>query len=363
MLHLVIMAGGSATRTWPESRRAKPKQFLTLVGDRSMLRQAIERCRPWIGFDEMHVVTNALHAPQVRLQVPELPATNVLLEPCGRNTAACIGLAALCVSRVDAEAVLLVTPADHLIRPDADFKATVDAGAALIAQHPDASVLFGIKPTFPATGYGYIERVAGQATGSAFPVKMFREKPNLETAEAFLKQGDYFWNAGIFLWRAKCILELIREFQPEIHARLMKLDKAFGTPGWNDALQAEFPAMPSISIDHGVLEPLAARRDPNHPVFVIPAAFQWDDIGSFHSLQTVLGTDAEGNTVVGPHCGIDTAGCVIRTTADHLVTTIGIENLVVVHTPDATLIAPKDDENALRKLVAKLQELGYERFL
>ncbi|MSR60791.1 MAG: mannose-1-phosphate guanyltransferase [Planctomycetaceae bacterium] len=363
MLHLVIMAGGSATRTWPESRRARPKQFLSLVGSRSMLQQAVERCRPWIAFEQMHVVTNAQHADQVRRQVPELPAVNVLLEPCGRNTAACIGLAALCVSRVDPDAVLLVTPADHLIRPNSEFRASVEHGVALLQRHPQSSILFGIRPTYAATGYGYIERVAGAAEEIAFPVKSFREKPTRAAAEAFLQQGDYFWNVGIFLWRAACILDLLREFQPEIHARLMRLAAAFKTSGWNEALQAEFPGMPSISIDHGVMEPLAARRDEAHPVFVIPASFEWDDIGSFQSLQRVLGSDAEHNTVVGPHCGIDTSGCVIRTTPDHLVATIGIENLVVVHTPDATLIAPKDDEIALRKLVTLLEEKGYERFL
>lgn len=365
MLHLVIMAGGSGTRFWPESRRAKPKQFLTLAGDRTLLQQAADRCRPWIPPERIHVVTNAAHAGETLRQLPDLPAENVLLEPCGRNTAPCIGLAALQVDCLDPDAVILVAPADHLIRPDAAFRATVEKGVALLERSPQASVLIGIPPTYPATAYGYIERGDSVESGaaSAFQVKSFREKPTREVAAQFLDTGSYYWNAGIFLWRAAHILRLLAEYQPEIHARLTRLRTEWKTPRWDAAIAAEFPGMPSISIDYGVLEPGAARRDRDQPVFVVPASFEWDDVGSWQALPAVLGTDAQRNTVTGPQCGIDTDGCVIRTTPGHLVATIGISNLVVVHTPDATLIAPKDDDNAIRKLVALLEERGYGKFL
>ncbi|HTI49485.1 MAG TPA: mannose-1-phosphate guanyltransferase, partial [Planctomycetaceae bacterium] len=178
-----------------------------------------------------------------------------------------------------------------------------------------------------------------------------------------LEAGTYFWNAGIFLWRASGILQLLQDFQPEIHQRLMRLRDALGTARWNSALQTEFPGMPSISIDYGVLEPMAARRDRDKPVFVVPASFEWDDVGSWEALPRVLGADPEGNTISGPQCGIETEGCVIRTTADHLVATFGISNLIVVHTAEATLVAPRDDESAIRRLVALLEERGYGRFL
>jgi mannose-1-phosphate guanylyltransferase len=365
MLHLVIMAGGSGTRFWPESRRARPKQFLALAGERTLLQQAADRCRPWIPIERMHVVTGAAYAAETRRQLPDLPPEHVLQEPCGRNTAPCIALAALHVSRLDPDATILVTPADHLIRPEGEFRATVEQAVALLDDHPRASVLMGIRPTYPATGYGYIERAAPGAAslGTAFAVESFREKPARELARQFLQAGTYFWNAGIFLWRASGILQLIDDFQPEISQRLLRLGDSLGTPGWDAALRAEFPGMPSISIDYGVLEPMAALRDAKRPVFVVPASFEWDDVGSWEALPRVLGVDPEGNAISGPQCGIDTRGCVIRTTSDHLVATFGISNLIVVHTPEATLIAPRDDENAMRRLVAQLEERGYGRFL
>jgi mannose-1-phosphate guanylyltransferase len=365
MLHLVIMAGGSGTRFWPESRRAKPKQFLALTGERTLLQQAADRCRPWIPTERMHVVTGAAYAAETRRQLPDLPPRHVLQEPCGRNTAPCIALAALHVSALDPDATILVTPADHLIRPESEFRATVERAVALLHDHPQSSVLMGIRPTHPATGYGYIERASPGADnlGTAFAVESFREKPAREVARQFLQAGSYFWNAGIFLWRAAGILQLIRDFQPEIHERLLRLRDCLGTPEWEAALAAEFPGMPSISIDYGVLEPMATLRDGKRPVFVVPASFEWDDVGSWEALPRVLGADHEENTISGPQCGLETAGCVIRTTPDHLVATFGISDLIVVHTPEATLIAPRDDESAIRKLVARLEENGYGRFL
>ncbi|HLJ12795.1 MAG TPA: mannose-1-phosphate guanylyltransferase [Planctomycetaceae bacterium] len=365
MLYLVIMAGGSGTRFWPESRRARPKQFLTLAGERSLLVQAADRCRTWIPTANMRVVTNAAHAAETSRQLPELAREHILLEPCGRNTAPCIGLAAWQIWRNDPDAVVLVTPADHLIRPESEFRATVERALGLIDRQPRASVLLGIEPSYPATGYGYIERgePASAGEGGASRVRSFREKPTLETARRFLAGGNFVWNSGIFVWRAARILELLKEFQPAIYDGLERLERSAQSHGWEAALKDEFPRMPSISIDYGVLEPLAARNSPDDGVFVVPASFEWDDVGSWQALPGVLGTDDEGNTSSGMTCQIDTKGCVIRSTASHLVATIGLTDFVVVHTADATLIAPKGDESAIRKLVALLEERGYERFL
>jgi mannose-1-phosphate guanylyltransferase len=365
MLHLVIMAGGSGTRFWPESRSAKPKQFLRLVGERTLMQQAADRCRPWIPAANVRVVTNAAHAGETARQLPDLDRKNILLEPCGRNTAPCIGLAARQILEVDPDAVLLITPADHLIRPEAEFRATVERAVRLIEKQPRASVLFGIEPAYPATGYGYIEKGAAVAgsEGGAARVKAFHEKPTLERAMQFLATGGFYWNSGIFVWRADRIVELLKEFQPEIYSGLERLAALAGRGGWEAAIPEEFPKLPSISIDYGVLEPLAARAATAESVFVLPATFQWDDVGSWQALPGVLGTDDFGNTISGAACPIDTEGCVIRSTPDHLVATIGLTDFVVVHTADATLIAPKGDEAAIRKLVALLKERGYERFL
>jgi mannose-1-phosphate guanylyltransferase len=371
MLYLVIMAGGSGTRFWPESRRAKPKQFLTLAGERSLLQQAADRCLPWVPAERVLVVTNSGHLAETTRQLPDLVREHILLEPCGRNTAPCIGLAAWQVWQRDPEAVILVTPADHLIRPESEFRATVERAVRLIEQRPEASVLFGIQPAYPATGYGYIERgqsVSGVesnvGTGvEAWQVKTFREKPNEETARQFLETGNFYWNSGIFVWRAARILELLKEFQPEVHAGLARLAARAETAGWERAVSEEFAKLPSISIDNGVLEPLTARQSTEESVIVIPASFEWDDVGSWQALPKVLGIDDRGNTISGASCQIDTDDCVIRSTGDHLVATIGLKDFVVVHTHDATLIAPRGDEAALRTLVALLQERGHDKFL
>ncbi|MBI3866332.1 MAG: mannose-1-phosphate guanylyltransferase [Planctomycetia bacterium] len=365
MLHLIIMAGGSGTRFWPESRRARPKQFLTLAGERSLLQQAADRCHPWIPVEQISVVTNAAHVAETNRQLPHLTRGHVVPEPCGRNTAPCIGLAAWQVAQDDPDAVLLVTPADHLIRPEAEFRATVERAVRIVQDRPQASVLFGIPPAYPATGYGYIERGApiGGNGPPAWAVSRFREKPDEATATSFIATGNFYWNAGIFVWRAARILELLAEFQPALYAGLERIAARAKSAGWETALAEEFSKLPSISIDNGVLEPLAARGTPAGSVIVIPASFEWDDVGSWQALPKVLGTDAAGNTVAGTTCQIDTSGCVIRTTGDHLVATIGLKDFVVVHTPDATLIAPQGDEAALRKLVALLEERGHSRFL
>ncbi|MCY2963677.1 MAG: sugar phosphate nucleotidyltransferase, partial [Planctomycetota bacterium] len=208
---------------------------------------------------------------------------------------------------------------------------------------------------------GYIER--GAPAGGAFHVDRFREKPGRETAEEFLRTGRFYWNSGIFLWRAARVLELLKQYQPAIVAGLERLKPAWGTPDWTRALAEEFPKMPSISIDYAVLEPVAAAGTEGGGVYVLPSNFEWDDVGSWQSLPAVLGKDEQGNTSVGPTCALHSTGCVIRTTDDHLVATIGLRDCVVVHTPDATLVAPRDDENALRELVATLEKRGLAHYL
>jgi len=361
MLHLVIMAGGSGTRFWPESRRARPKQFLTLAGSQSLLQEAARRCRPLIPAERTWVVTGAALAGETRAQLPELAPYQVLCEPCARNTAPCLALAALAIAQHDPDAEILVTPADHLIRPEEEFRNTVTRALTTLGQHPQSSVLIGIPPAHPATGYGYIERAAPE--GAAFAVERFREKPSRSVAEEFLATGRFYWNSGMFTWRVARLLELFRRFQPGIAEGVERLAPAWRTAGWEERLAEEFPRFPSISVDYALIEPQAAAGREAGGLFVIPASFQWDDVGSWQSLPSVLGRDAEENTVTGPYCGLDTRGCVVRTTPGHLVATIGLRDCVVVHTPDATLVAPRDDEDALRKLVAQIRELGLEAYL
>jgi len=355
MLHAVIMAGGSGTRFWPASRRDRPKQFLTLSGARSLLQQATDRCLPMIPHERLWIVTGARHAVETGRQLPDLSAEHVLIEPCGRNTAPCIGLAALRVQAADPDAILLVTPADHVISPTAAFVAAVERAVATIGDTPEKLCLFGIVPTRPATGYGYIERGAALSNTreGVFSVVRFREKPDFATAQQFLTDGNFLWNSGIFVWRADTILKALALHQPELHQRLQALAPHCGKASWQESLERDFPQMPSISIDYAVLE---HSRD----VCVIEAPFGWDDVGSWAALTRLHQPDAEGNIVVGKHSGIATKNCTIYGDNDHLITTIGLEGCTVVHTPTATLVAKLDDEAQLKDLLKRLEQQGFE---
>ena len=358
MLHAVVMAGGSGTRFWPQSRAALPKQFLRLFGEETLLAATLSRVGDWIPPERSWVVTNKAHAAQTERQLPALPSANILQEPCGRNTAPCIGLAALQVAARDLEGIMLVMPADHFVPDPAAFRQAVERAVSIVTEEPAALLLFGVRPTYACTGFGYIERgePLPDKSSQAWHVASFREKPDRSRAEEFLAAGRFYWNSGIFVWKAATILQALERFEPSIAKSLKRLEPSVGSADWANALAAEFPAMKGISIDYAVLE----RAD---NVCVLEAPFEWDDVGSWQALSRRRGADPEGNTVDGPFCGVESTGCIISTTPDHLVATIGLSDCVIVHTPDATLVARKDDEEGIRKLVQLLHERGHERFL
>ena len=374
MLHAVIMAGGSGTRFWPLSRRQLPKQFLKFAGDRTLIQDAAGRCPPVVTPDRTWVVTNAAHAVETARQLPDVPASQILVEPCGRNTAPCIGLAAIQLLAVDPDATMLVMPADHVIQPAAMFQQAVREAEALVTREPCSLILFGIEPTQPATGFGYIQRGepvlmptsdGASSFGSrknaasgwpTFRVQSFQEKPNQLTASRYAASGNYYWNCGIFVWRAQAILDALATFAPEITAQLKRLRAGIGTPEWPELLKAVFPEMPSISIDYAVLEKTAH-------VCVLEAPFDWDDVGSWQALPRLRSSDREGNTTAGLVCSIDTTGCIVRTTDEHLIATIGVKDLIIVHTPTATLVADKRDESSVKQLIAELERRGLSEYL
>ncbi len=356
MLHAVVMAGGSGTRFWPVSRRSLPKQFLTLFGEQSLIQQTVSRSRPLVE-NNAWVVTGAAHAVETGRQLPDIASDHILVEPCGRNTAPCIGLAAIRLLAEDPDAVMLVTPADHVITPTERFLAAVERAADTVEQSPEKLCLFGIVPTRPATGYGYIERGAELPDGDrVFDVARFREKPNLETAQEFLDDGNFLWNSGIFVWRADTIVRELERLQPELFAVLVRLRERIGQPDWDEALEHEFPQMPSISIDYAVLE---HSKD----VCVMETPFIWDDVGSWAALARLHSQDEHGNTVLGNFSGIATSNCTVHSSDDHLVATIGLENCVIVHTPNATLVAQLDDESQIRDLLKTIEADGYDAHL
>lgn len=358
MLHAVIMAGGSGTRFWPQSRKERPKQLLRLAGPKTMIQDTVDRVSGFIASQETWVVTNRGQAVETARQLPDVPAGQILIEPCGRNTAPCIGLAAIRLLEQDPKAVMLVMPADHVIGTKAQFEAAVKRAMGIVEADPKALVLFGVPPTYPATGFGYIERGKPLANQTAsFQVASFREKPTREKADQFVATGQFYWNCGIFVWRAERLLEALKGHEPEIHQKLLELRPAIGTANWDDALDELFPKMKSISIDYAVLE-----RAPG--VSVVEAPFSWDDVGSWEALPRLLGEEENHNTVDGKFCGLKTKGCIVRSTVeDHLVATIGMVDCIIVHTPDATLVARKDDPEAVKELVALIEKKGYGQFL
>ena len=360
MLHAVIMAGGSGTRFWPASRADKPKQLLTLVGRESMLRQTFDRLGDLVAPAQTLIVTNRRLVGPIAEMFPELPSASIVGEPCKRDTAPCIGLAALLVSRDDPDATMAVLPADHVIRSADRFQDAIQQGAELVEKQKDRIVTFGIQPNYPAEIFGYIQRGARvdvrQGDAPTFVVKRFREKPDTNTATEYLASGDFYWNSGIFIWKAKTIIDALAARQPEMLAHLSTIVAAWGTPQRQEVFDREFTAIKGISIDYAVME--HAKN-----VAVIVAPYDWDDLGSWQALGRLAGSDHNDNTIQGKHLGINTTGTIVRTEGDHLVVTVGLKDMLVVHTPNATLVANKHDEEAVREVVKQLEARGWKEYL
>ncbi len=357
MLHAVIMAGGTGTRFWPESRAGRPKQLLTMVGGKTMLRETVDRLGDLVTPERLLIATTAELVPKIAAELPELPEQAMLAEPCKRNTAPCIALAALCICRTDPQGTMAVMPADHVIGPDAVFQESIRTAAALVDKQPERLVTFGVRPTYPAESFGYIERGAALPNSqSTYRVEQFREKPDAETAAQYVASGDFYWNAGIFVWKARTILDALEKFQPQMYEHLERIGQTIGTPDFDEILQREFSVIQGISIDYAVME--RAKE-----VLVVEAPFDWDDLGSWQSLARLLGTDEQGNTIAAKHLGVDTTGTIVRGSDDHLIVTLGLEDCIVVHTPDATLVANKHDEESIRRVVELLQEQGRTEYL
>ncbi len=357
MLHAVVMAGGSGTRFWPMSRSARPKQLLSLVTERPLLEETVARLEGLVPGERVHVVTNAAYADRTREMLSGVPPRQVIAEPCGRDTAACIALASALIARKDEDAVLAVLPADHVVSPAEAFRAALAQAAAILDRSRDTLVTFGITPSRPATGYGYIER--GEARGDAqgatwYRVDSFREKPDEETAKRFLADGRFLWNAGIFVFRATSMLDRISRYLPNLAAALPAVVEELESTG---AISTErYASLEKISIDYGVFE-----KDDD--VAVLEATFGWDDVGSFAALERVLEKDAHRNCGVGPRITTGARDNVVVTSDDHHVALLGVEGLVVVHTPDATLVCRKEDAENVKALVTRLQEEGREGLL
>lgn len=358
MLHAVIMAGGSGTRFWPASRKLVPKQLLALTGERTMIQSTVDRLGNLIPPNRQLIVTNKLLVDAVQNQLPDIPVANVVGEPCKRDTAPCVGLAAALVRHIDSDGTMVVMPSDHVIESPEKFQQALVAGEALIEQDSTRIVTFGIRPSYPAESFGYIERgdSLGDEATAAYKVKRFREKPDRATAREYLDSGTFYWNSGIFMWKASTILNALAANVPEIYQRISAIADSMGTDLYDSTLEKEFTAITGTSIDYAVMETY-----PN--VVVIEAPFPWDDVGSWQALPRLHDRDARGNTVVGSHVGIDTNGTIIHAQDGHTIVTIDVEDLIIVQTADATLVAPKHAEERVREVVKALEERGMDHLL
>ncbi len=355
-LYAVIMAGGVGTRLWPRSRQGTPKQLLDIVAENTMLQETFLRIEPLIPPDRILVITNGTCAPIVQEQIPQIPKDNVIAEPAGRNTAPCIGLAALYLRQLDPEGVMVVLPADHLIHEAADFREVLKV-VAEVAQD-GYLVTMGIQPDSPHTGYGYIQRgdfLRQIGRHNVYRVARFTEKPDKATAQRFLDSGQYFWNSGMFGWKISAILEAIEIHLPALHAQLMTIEAALGSQQERKVMEDVWQGVESISIDYGVME----RAD---NAAVTPMDVGWSDVGSWATVAELLPQDREDNVVVGEHTGIDTTGSLLYSSG-RLIATIGLRDMIVVDTGDAVLICPKGRAQEVKDLVGKLKEKRKDEYL
>jgi mannose-1-phosphate guanylyltransferase len=355
MLHVMIMAGGGGTRFWPRSRNAHPKQFLTFSGERPLLQGTLDRTAAVVPPDRTWVVTGAAYVQETATQLPELPAGHVVGEPCRRDTAPCVGLGAALIARTDPDATIVVTPADHVIEPEREYQRALHAAEQFATEFPDCLFTFGIPPTFASTGYGYIHRGAQVSERSGVPlfkVNEFKEKPTADVAGRFVQSGDYDWNSGIFVWKAKTILARLKDSRPDIHDACVRIADAWDTPTRDAVFANEYEAIKGTSIDYAVMQDAGKAG----LVRVLRAPYTWDDVGSWLALERHNPQDASGNTTQGRTLLIDTAGCVVSAEGDHLIATIGVSDLLIVQAGNATLVARKQDEARVKEIVDRLKK-------
>lgn len=367
-VHAVILAGGRGTRFWPRSRTRTPKQLLNIVGESTMLEQTVERLRAVIVPERIWTVTNVEQAVALARQLPAAARRRILTEPVGRNTTAAIALAAVHVRHsAKGDALLAVLPADHCIAQEERYRRIVRA-ALEIARDAGRMVVLGILPTRPETGYGYIERGDGQQSVkefSYFPVRRFTEKPELAVAREYLASGNYFWNAGMFFWRVSTFLDALREYLPKTHEAIESLSRHIGKRTYSEQLKKIYPKLENISVDYAILEKAASGANSGADatkVFVIPADMGWSDIGSWAAVYELLAKRPGENVVAGPSQTLDAEGNFLWS-PDKFVAAIGVKDLVVVETPDALLVCPRDRAQDVSKIVKSLEEKKLKKLL
>jgi mannose-1-phosphate guanylyltransferase len=356
MLYAVIMAGGSGTRLWPLSRRGQPKQALKLIGERTMFQHSVDRLAPLFPPERILVVTSAAMADLLRPQAPGLPAANFIIEPEGRDSAPAAGLVAINLLQHDPDAIMVMLTADHYILDTEQFRSALSVAGQVAAT--GTIVTLGIRPTYPATGFGYVSFGEAWVIENGFRVYRaagFTEKPDPATAVRFLEGGRHVWNSGMFVWRADRLMDEFARQQPDLHAALEQIGQALDTSRSSDVLRREWHNIRRISLDYGIME----QAD---NVAVIPVEVGWSDIGSWASLLEVLPIDESGNAVSGEFVAVDSHNCLVRSEGK-LVAAIGVDDLVIVDTPDALLVCRRDRAQDVKEVVNRLAAQGKPAYL
>ncbi len=364
--YAVIMAGGKGTRFWPLSRPQRPKQLLKILSEKSLIRETVDRTVPLFGSRNTLVVTVAEHYHAVRREIPVLPENNFIVEPQGKNTAPCIGLAALELAGRDPEAVMVILPADHWVSRLDVFSRAIRI-AIRLAREQDTLVTIGIRPNYPETGYGYIltgKKIKGTGDVSCYRVRSFQEKPTLQKARRLLQRRGSLWNSGIFVWKVSTILEMLQRFSPSVARGLERIRAAGGDDGpgrlparLRPVVRREYRKMPNISIDYAVLEKAGAAGR----LLALEGRFGWSDVGSWAAAHRMLPHDAKGNVGIGKWLGFQSKDCFVYS-RDRLIALLGVQGLVVVDTADALLVAAKERSQEVRELVEELKRKGYGRY-
>ncbi len=347
MNHLVIMAGGVGSRFWPMSTPAKPKQFIDVLGTgRTLLQLTVERFASICPIENVWVVTSVKYKELVKEQLPEIPESNILLEPCMRNTAPCIAYVAWKIKQKDADANLVISPSDHLVMDVPEFRRVVCKGLEFVAGS-DRILTLGVLPVRPETGYGYIKAQAGGG-GDILEVESFKEKPDIQTAKYYLTAGGYYWNAGIFLWNVQTIEKAFRDNEPGIAAIFDSLQSVFYTVEEQRAIDRKFPECPNISIDYAVME-----RAEN--IYVFPVSFGWSDLGTWGSLYEQVVKDLDSNAVVGQNVRmVESKGCIVHVPDDKKMVLQGLEEYIVAEENGVLLVCRKTDEQRIKEFSSKL---------
>lgn len=351
----LIMAGGRGERFWPKSRKSLPKQFLSLTDDgRTMIQLTVERIRPLVEMEDIYISTNRDYKELVLQQLPEIRPENILCEPAGRNTAPCIGLGAVHMAKKYEDAVMMVLPSDHLIKYQKMYLHALTEGCRIAEKGPNL-VTIGIMPDYPETGYGYIKFRSDETDGNAYAVDCFVEKPDAATAKEYLATEEYLWNSGMFIWKVSTILSDMKNLMPDLYDGLLKIGEAVGTDSQEMVLEKVFPQFESVSIDYGIMEKA-------ENMYILPGVFGWDDVGSWLAVERIQKSNENGNVVKGNIITIHSRNNIIQG-GSKLIAAVGVENMIVVDTPDATLICDKESTADIKAVLENLKICNREEYL